>query len=336
MIELSINENPYAPASLVKNALLGLEINRYPHADYDDLKQALTDFLNLQLDASTFIKASQLVFGNGSDELISLAMQSLLEPGDAIVCATPCFSEYIKAAKNARLSFFGVPMTDSLLPCPSALLSTAKAKKAKLMILCRPDNPSGQMLSEADLDWLLSQFDGFIVLDEAYIEFSHSPFETLTKLSQYPKLIILRTFSKAFGLAGLRIGYLLASPETAQIVDSFRHPYNVNIFALAVARALLEAPDQSLATIQKLISERKTLEERLRSLVTFVYPSEANFVLIRDPRANQIYDYLYEAGFRIRRFDQPALQDCLRLSVGRTEENGKLVDLISTCLEGRP
>lgn len=333
MIALSINENPYVPEALVKEALYGLAVNRYPSAQYTDLKQALVRFLNTQLKGVTTLTCEQLVFGNGSDELISLCLQSLLEPGDGVVCATPCFSEYLRAAKNARLNFHGVPMSASLYPSPIELLTEAKAQRAKLLILCRPDNPSGQMLSEVDLDRLLSQFEGYVLLDEAYIEFSYSPFDTLALLASYPRLILMRTFSKAFGLAGLRLGYLLASPEIAQMVNALRHPYNVNVFAVAVAKALLDAPEESLAQIKTLIASRERLSNALRPLVAKVYPSQANFLLIQDPKAKEIYEALLEAGLQVRAFSEPSLDQCLRVSIGLEEDNERLLWVLENAVK---
>lgn len=332
MIQLSINENPYTPEELVKQALLSVEVNRYPDELYRQLKTDLSAFLNTKMpQPASNLKPEQFVFGNGSDELISLCMQSLLKKGDTVICATPCFSEYVKAAENYGLQFCGVPMDASLTIPVDKLLARANEVEAKMLIICSPDNPSGQMLPEASLNKLLAGFEGLILLDEAYVEFSASPFATLGQIERNPRLIILRTFSKAFGLAGLRIGYMIAQPEISAVVDRFRHPYNVNAPAVAVASAILNAPELSLSLIEAILSERRRLEKCLRILVEKVYPSETNFFLIRDSRHQMIYSSLLNAGILVRRFDQPALADCLRLSVGTPGENDLLIGILSEC-----
>lgn len=330
MIQLSINENPFTPEKLVKNALLSVEVNRYPDELYRQLKIDLSTFLNAKTPPHvSSLKPEQFVFGNGSDELISLCMQSLLNPGETVISATPCFSEYVKAAENYGLKFCGVPMDASLTIPVDKLLSRAKEVEAQMLIICSPDNPSGQMLSEASLTKLVAGFDGFILLDEAYIEFSSLPFSTLNQLAHHSRLIILRTFSKAFGLAGLRIGYMIAQPEISAVVDSFRHPYNVNAPAVAVASAILKAPELSLSLIEEILRERGRLEKKLSALVEKVYPSETNFFLIKDSRSQLIYERLLSAGILVRRFDQPALADCLRISVGKPLENDLLIGVLT-------
>lgn len=332
MIQLSINENPFTPEELVRKALLSVEVNRYPDELYRQLKEDLSTFLNDKTAPDTpALTPEQFVFGNGSDELISLCMQSLLRPGDTVISATPCFSEYVKAAENYGLKFCGVPMDSTFIVPIDTLLSKAKETKAQMLIICSPDNPSGQMLPAAGLNKLLTDFDGFILLDEAYIEFSSSPFSTLKQLANCSKLIILRTFSKAFGLAGLRIGYMIARPEISTLVDTFRHPYNVNAPAVAVASAILNAPELSLSFIEEILIERRRLEKRLRALVEKVYPSETNFFLIRDSRSLLIYERLLSAGISVRRFDQKALSDCLRISVGKPMENDFLMAVLTEC-----
>lgn len=327
MIQLSINENPYTPDDLIRTALASVKVNRYPDEAYKGLKADLLTFLSTTVETENALTPDQIVFGNGSDELISLCLQSLLSPGDTVIAPTPCFSEYIKAADSLHLSFVGIPMDQGLMPSVKNLISAAKANQAKMIIICRPDNPSGQLMPLADVLMLLSTFEGYVLLDEAYIEFSEKPFETLALLGECDKLMILRTFSKAFGLAGLRIGYMLASEAISLKVDSLRHPYNVNAPAVAVASAILNNPQISLETIHRINRERERLFLILSELTDSIYPSQANFLLIRDKLAGNLYKALLNDGILVRRFDHPMLFDCLRISIGTETENDRLVSI---------
>lgn len=332
-MRLHVNENPFPPEKAVGETLSQLSINRYPDPGYTQLKAAVIGYLNEQLPESLALSSQQVTFGNGSDELILTAMLSLLTPGDRVISTQPGFSEYQRTAGLLRLNYLAVDADEGLRPQLDLLLQQALAKDARLVILCSPDNPSGQKLSLGSIQMFLEAYEGYVLLDEAYIDFASEPQASLSLLNQYPQLLILRTFSKAWGLAGLRIGYLLGSGPLIQTIEGNRAPYNVNIASEAAVRAVLQAPETYLARMATLQKERQRLSETLRDKVEQLYPSEANFLLLKRASAQAIAQQLQAQGILVRAFSEPRLQDHLRVSLGTPSENDRFLEAFFALLE---
>lgn len=320
---LHLNELPWSPWDLGLDLnLRDIDINRYPDSDYSELKTAIANYYDL--------KKEQVVLGNGSDELILLLLAVFLKAGDDLVTHAPTFSEYQRAAKLLGMNLWQSSIKEDLSTEVNDLLTLAKSKSAKMIILCRPNNPTGEMIPLSDVKRLLSNFDGYVLLDEAYIEFSEEdPRQLVDLLIDYPKAIILRTFSKAFGLAGLRMGYSLSSPELAKALDNERPPYNVNVLSQAITLEALKRPEIFKARMEAAKQERRRVLEALRVLKVDFYPTQTNFILLknRTPLADQ--DALKQLGIQVRVFSEAPLLKAVRFSLGSPEENNRLLNYLA-------
>lgn len=326
MIRLSANELPYKQ-DLSGFNLEALSLNRYPDKDYTALKQQISKrILNESCD-------NTLTLGNGSDELIWLIFATLLKAGEQIITHTPCFSEYDRMAKLCGLKVNFAPATEDLSIDLEALKALGLRSGAKMAVICRPNNPTGEVISKADLINFLNRFPGYVLLDEAYMDFSKS--EDATDLvKEYPNLILLRTLSKAYGLAGLRLGYAISSPSVAKSLNDSRPPYNINAITESVAMRQLDSIDLK-GRIELLVSERQSLESKLRELNVRFCPSEANFLLLtnldqRFQMSGEAFSQkLLSKGIQIRVFSESPLENCARVSIGTPEENQLFIEAVS-------
>lgn len=320
---LHLNELPWSPWSN-PNFSLKLEeiaLNQYPDMAYGLLREKLAQRLGIQ--------SNQITLGNGSDELIFLLLAVFLSPGESVVTHAPTFGEYERAAKllNFKLSY--TPIRSDLSTCARELLELAKENQAKMIILCRPNNPTGELMPLEEVEWLLNHFNGLVLIDEAYIEFTEKESQTLLgKLKFYPKLILLRTFSKAFGLAGLRLGYALASTPLTQRLNDERPPYNVNLISEAIGIEALSHWSFFQERMTAIKAERARILAALDDLKIEYLPTEANFILLRGRNAKADAEELMKMGIGVRIFKEPALSDAMRFSLGRPEDNDRLIDAL--------
>lgn len=325
MIRLNANELPWQPYDPMALPLAQLKLNQYPNAAYSELKNTLAN----QLGCSD----EQLTLGNGSDELIWLIIAVLLRSGDTLVTHAPTFGEYERMAKLSGVNTVYAPLETDWRVELDSLLTIARRQGAKLAVICRPNNPTGELVAAEKLIAFLENFEGYVLLDEAYIEFADAP-ETLPLLNRFPNLMLLRTFSKAYGLAGLRLGYCVASPAIASALNSGRPPYNVNVVTEAIALNALGQQNNFQADWQRMAAAREDLCEGLAALQIAYMPSAANFVLLKDLFARfgkngpALAEVLYEAGYAVRSFNEPWLSDCLRLTVGTPEQNAGLLEVL--------
>jgi histidinol-phosphate aminotransferase len=308
-IFLDANENPFnAP------------YNRYPDPHQRKLKGVIGELKQ--------IDPSSIFLGNGSDEAIDLVFRAFCQPGiDNVVSIDPTYGMYQVAAETNDIAVRKVLLTGEFGLDTDTILE-AVDQHTKIIWLCSPNNPTGNCFKEADIHKLLTSFDGIVVLDEAYIDFAPGK-SLLPKLKQYPNLIILQTFSKAWGMAGIRLGMAFAMPDIIKILSRIKYPYNLNVLTQQKAMELL---GKNRATteewIQLLIEERVKMEKDLMELpfVDIVYPSDANFLLLRTPDAKKIYAYLVEQKIIIRdRSSVTLCAGCLRITIGSPEENKTLI-----------
>ncbi|MBI1885511.1 MAG: histidinol-phosphate transaminase [Chloroflexi bacterium] len=317
IVKLDGNENPYGPASGVQEALA-----RYPYYHiYSDphqreVRQALAEYVG--------VDAGHIVCGNGSDELLDLAGRLFLEAHDAVVTAPPTFGIYAfvaaiygaRVVEVARRPDFGLDLPE---------MTSALRDGSKLLFLASPNNPTGNPLSREELDRLLSG-DAVVVIDEAYAEFADDSFVPL--VPERDNLIVLRTFSKWAGLAGLRFGYGVFPKPVAELMHKIKMPYNVNVAAQAAVLASLGAKGVLMERVCLIVGERARLSEMLSALGWLrPLPSRANFLLceVNGPDAQDVWRRLRQKGIIIRHFDTPELRRFLRISVGRPEDTGRLV-----------
>lgn len=308
---LDANESPYDNG-----------MNRYPDPHQRELKRRIACLKG--------VREGQIFLGNGSDEAIDLAYRIFCTPGrDNAVSIVPTYGMYRVAADINDVELREVPLGDGYALPVDALLAACDGN-TKLLWLCSPNNPTGNAFPEAEIERLVRTFDGMVILDEAYIDFADGP-GFLPRLDEFPNLIILQTFSKAWGMAGVRLGMAFAAEPVAELMARVKYPYNINGPAQATAAERLTfdiAPQ-----VAEIRAERRRVTEALAACeaIDRVYPSDANFVLVRTPAPDRLYDALIEAGVIVRNRSRiPGCEGCLRLTIGRPEENDRLLRTVET------
>jgi len=319
-ILLDANENAFG--SVLTN--LREAYNRYPDPGSNELKKALALFVRTAPD--------RIAAGNGSDEIIELLIKIFAGPGEEIIVCEPTYGMYQAAANAFNIAVKTCLLTDNFQLNLKAI-EQQTSKKTRIIFCCSPNNPTGNLLNENDIKKLCAMFGGPVIVDEAYIEFSKK--ESLAKLgAQFDNLIILRTLSKAWGLAGLRVGYAVADPSVVRYIDRIKLPYNINRVSAGLAIQALSNTEQLRKLCSNIIDERERLAQQLKNLGVSVFPSNANFLLVRCPGARSVVRRLAEeSGIIIRDMsDKPLLADCFRITVGTPKENKKLIQALKNLL----
>ena len=308
---LDANESPYDNG-----------YNRYPDPHQASLKGLVSPLKG--------VDAENIFIGNGSDEAIDLLFRIFCQPGKSnAVSISPSYGMYEVAADINDVEMRKVVLNDDFSLPVDRLLEAADTD-TRLMFICSPNNPTGNAFPRKDIERLVREFRGIVVVDEAYIDFSDEP-GMIPLLSGYPNLVVLQTLSKAWGMAGLRCGLAFASTEIIGYMNRVKYPYNINVATSSIAERLLKEPGPSRI---KVIKEQRTrLAAALASLpfVDRVYPSDANFLLVKVDDANALYDYLISNRIIVRNRDRVALcKGCLRITVGTPEENQRLMEILSS------
>ena len=318
IIKLDANENTYGTPPAVRQALAELDYtHRYPDAEQRDLRAVLSSY--------TGVPADFLLAGNGSDELLSLMSQVLLQPGDSVIVSPPTFSMYAFYARLKNCNVIEVPRQADFSLDVDGIVSAARASSAKMIFIDSPGNPTGIGFPSACFEKLL-MLSSLIVLDEAYIEFSDTS-SRITDVPQYNNLVVLRTFSKWAGLAGFRVGYGAFPKWLGDALWQAKSPYNVTTPAMAAVIAALDDLATLEANIRRIVTEREKLADKLRAVPGLtIFPSETNFLLVRiEPEsgksAAEICDALKEQGILIRLFEKI---NSLRITIGKPEEMEQL------------
>ena len=308
---LDANENPFNEP-----------YNRYP----DPLQRKL----KLKIAAIKNVPAENIFLGNGSDEPIDLLIRAFCEPEtDNIVTIDPSYGMYQVSANINDVAIRKVLLSANFTLDPMAVLHAVDLH-TKLIFLCSPNNPSGNNLSRSAMHHIARHFNGIVVVDEAYIDFSPEN-SLLPDLDRHKNLVVLQTLSKAWGMAGIRLGMAFASPEIIGILNKIKYPYNLNILTQEKALEMLENKVQVENWVATIINERNRVSEELKKLplVKTVYPSDANFVLVSVENATLIYNKLVEKGIIVRDRSKVNLcAGCLRITIGTPEENNLLMDAL--------
>jgi histidinol-phosphate aminotransferase len=278
------------------------------------------------------VKPQQIFLGNGSDEAIDLLIRAFCEPNvDSVLITPPTYGMYAVCADVNAVGIEQLPLTPDfdidLNTFPKTFKSTTK-----ILFLCSPNNPSGNLLSRDKVIEVINRFPGLVVVDEAYIDFTASKSFAL-ELSNYSNLIILQTFSKAWGLAGLRLGMCFASEEIIGILNKIKYPYNVNIFTQEQALKTLAEVDTKNKNVKEIIQQRNILANSLTelSIVKKIYPSDANFLLVQVSNAPYTYEYLMQKGIIVRDRSKVTLCDnCIRITIGTPKENQDLLNALKS------
>lgn len=315
--KLDGNENPYGCSPRVQKALAQYrEFNRYPDPDQREVRKALAGY--------TGARAESIVAGAGSDDLIDIILRLFIEPGDRVINCPPTFGMYPFCTEIAGGVVVKVPRRkDFSLDIPA--ITKAADKKTKVIFIASPNNPTGNQTSEEEIEKLLS-LDLMVVVDEAYVEFSGN--SLTAKVSQYPNLIVLRTFSKWAGIAGLRAGYGVCPENIVPYMIKIKQPYNINLAAHVAILESLKDIDYLQKTVKDMVKERDVLLKGLKQFTWLKpYPSTANFILcaVLDRSAKDVYLGLQKRGVFIRYFETPELKDYIRISVGRPEDTVKVI-----------
>ena len=312
VVYLDANENPFDNG-----------VNRYPDPQQRMLKEVIA--------RGRGVAANQLLLGNGSDEVLDLIFRAFCIPNqDKIIVMPPTYGMYRVLANINCISLDEVPLNDDFQLVTKDILNQISTQ-TKAIFLCSPNNPSGNSFRREDILTLLQSFTGLVLIDEAYIDFSTQK-SLVSDLSSYPNLIITQTLSKAYGLAGIRLGICIASEEIIDILNKIKPPYNINSLTQERAISALEDWDTTQRQITQLIAERKGLFAQLEkiSFVEKVYPSDANFLLVRVDDANKRYAQLIENDIVVRnRSKQVGCENCLRFSVGTPQENQILIETLN-------
>lgn len=311
MIFLDANENPF------ENGL-----NRYPDPQQRSLKTLLAE--------QRQVLEKNILLGNGSDEVLDLIFRAFCEPNqDNVITLPPTYGMYkvlsgINAIENRE-----VPLTPDFEPEISQILERVD-ENSKVIFICSPNNPTGNAFQKKHIEELLNNFNGLVVMDEAYIDFSENK-SWISSLSKHPNLIVTQTLSKAYGMAGIRLGMCYASVEIIEVLNKIKPPYNVN--QLTQYQALKRVLDDTMVQeeVQQILKERKVLISALNQMnfVDKIYPSDSNFVLVKVDDADKRYQELLEAQVVVRnRSNQPLCENTLRFTVGTPEENEKLIAIL--------
>ena len=310
---LDANENPNASS-----------VNRYPDPSQLALKKEIA--------ALRSCVVNQLLIGNGSDEILDLLFRAFCTPNkDNVILMPPTYGMYAVLANINGVGFKEIPLTADFQLKTTEILA-AVDPNTKAIFFCSPNNPSGNLFKSSDITALLNGFDGLVVIDEAYIDFTDEP-SWLSELDNYPNLVVTQTLSKAFGLAGLRLGIAIAQPNIIKLLHNIKPPYNINTLSQQQAIVALSDIDKVNKQIAELLAERSRVAAYLNELdwVKTVFPSDANFLLMRVDDASKRYDALLAQKVVVRiRTTQTNCENTLRISIGTPAENNELMAACNT------
>lgn len=312
-VYLDANESPYNNGT-----------NRYPDPMQAEVKALLAPIKK--------VREEQIFLGNGSDEAIDLVYRIFCRPGvDNVVAPVPTYGMYQVCADINDIEYRAVPLTsDYQLDMDS--MRAAIDQNTKAIWLCSPNNPTGNVFAREDLLWFLDNANAMVIVDEAYIDFSDKG-TMVEMLDKYPNLIVLQTFSKAWGQAAIRLGIAMASAEVISYFNNVKYPYNVNILTQQHAIGVLQNVDKKDRQVAEILAQRDVLRELLLSVpcVKEIYPSDANFLLVKVDDANGIYKSLQEKGIIVRNRHRVTLcANCLRITVGTPTENAEIYNVLKT------
>jgi histidinol-phosphate aminotransferase len=307
-VYLDANENPFNTG-----------YNRYPDPHHRELKKVITGIKG--------VPANQIFLGNGSDEAIDLVIRLFCSENDNILIPSPTYGMYKVSAEINNIKI-RTSLLDENFQLTGSFLSQAD-ERTKVVFLCSPNNPSGNLL---DVQSILATFRGIVVVDEAYIDFTKNT-SLISHIKTYPNLIVLQTFSKAWGLAGLRLGMAFGRPEVISLLNKIKPPYNISSATQKLALDTLQRTSHMKQSVDMIIAERERVASELIKLTTVkkVFPSEANFLLVRIDRAAQVYQKLIYDHIVVRdRSQVKRCEDCLRITIGTREENTQLLNALKT------
>jgi len=305
-IFMDANENPFG------------NLNRYPDPYQKELKAAISKFKR--------ISPEKIFLGNGSDEIIDLCFRVFCNPGvDKVLTFTPTYGMYEVSAGVNDIEVLKVPLNEMFQIDLHNVKPLFADKNLKLIFICSPNNPTGNAMNFADVEYILKNFTGIVVIDEAYIDFSGKP-SFIRLVDNYPNLILMQTFSKAFGLAAVRVGMAFTQPDIIQFFNKLKPPYNISTINQKAALRKLGKFEELRSQVTKIKEEKKRLSANLQKMkiTEKIYPSDANFLLVKVKNANYIYNTLVKENIIVRNRSS-VIDNCLRITVGKKSENDRLI-----------
>ncbi|CAL2085704.1 histidinol-phosphate transaminase [Tenacibaculum sp. 190524A05c] len=306
---LDANENPYG------------NLNRYPDPQQIKIKEKLAKIKNVNTD--------QIFIGNGSDEVIDIAFRIFCEPGvDKALTFSPTYGMYDVSADINNIELIKQPLINDFQINLNQLQPYLDDPLVKMIFICSPNNPTGNTINEEDIEYILANFEGVVIIDEAYIDFS-SKQSFIEKINDYPNLIVSQTFSKAWGLAGVRVGAAYTNKAILDLYNRVKPPYNVSVLNQDAVLDSLNNLSNVEKNIDIILEERSRLKQRLASIkkVNKIYPSDANFLLVNVDDADKTYNYLIDEKVIIRNRNK-VINNCIRITVGTPEENEQLINAL--------
>ncbi len=308
-----------------------LDANENPVGTYNRYPDPLQSALKAKLSAWKGAVPENIFIGNGSDEVIDLAFRIFCEPHqDKALTFTPTYGMYSVAAQINAVPLISLPLTQDFQIDREALSPWLEQEELKLILLCSPNNPTGNLLRKADVTWILERFRGIVLIDEAYVDFCPQD-SFLSSLDQYPRLIISQTLSKAAGMAGLRLGIAYAHEDIIRYYNKVKAPYNISTANQEAALSLFDTPATLWQQVHQILTEKTRLVNALQALkrVRQVYPSDTNFILVEVDDANLMYEQLRNHNIIVRN-RHAAVSNCLRITVGSPAENEQLITTLNT------
>lgn len=298
-----------------------LKLNLYPDGDSSLLRDEIGKYLN--------VDPNNIVAGNGSSEMIELVMKAFIDKGDIILSFIPTFSMYQIFSQIYSAKFIGINCNENFVQDVDVLIEEAKNIKPKIIFICNPNNPTGYLMNKYEIKKLLNNTDSLVVVDEAYIEFAQG--SMVEYISQYENLIVLRTLSKAFGLAAIRVGYMVSNKHIINIINKVKSPYNLNSISQYVGVKALREKEKMFQYVEEVKKERKYLYNKLKKFPIEVYPSNGNFIFFKS-EVSKLDEKLNEKGILIRSFSKD-LENHYRVTVGNRWENEEFIKSLKEILE---
>ena len=331
-IKINANECNMNLPPMVEDRVMGrlsrVAFNRYPNEQLDDLREQIADNFSLQKE--------NVLIGSGSSEIIEKLFYCFGGTRSRkIVYPQPSFSMYTIYAKAAEAVGVPVDLEEDYRLDVGKFVRAVVENKASLAVICNPNNPTGNVMSLSDIEYIAQNIDCAFLVDEAYVEFHGE--SAASVLKKYPHMIIARTFSKAYGLAAARVGYMLADAKVVERIDKSYMPYHMNVLSLVTADTVYQMRHEYVPRIQMMVAERKRMETELKKLSGFtVYPSATNFILVKYASAGELNEAMEAAGIGLRSFGSaPRLENCLRISMGTREENDAWYKAMKDFIEER-
>jgi len=306
---LDANENPFG------------ELNRYPDPQQKEIKHKLSAIKN--------VETNQIFVGNGSDEVIDLAFRIFCEPGkDKVLTFSPTYGMYDVSANINNIEVIKQPLINDFQISLNQLQPYLDFEEIKIIFICSPNNPTGNSINFEDIEYILENFNGIVILDEAYIDFSAQE-SFIKNINKYNNLIVSQTFSKAWALAGVRVGVAYANKEIIKLYNRIKPPYNVSTLNQDAVLKSLNNIEEVTQNIETILLERTQLKEALSklSIVKNIHPTDANFLLVEVENANKTYQYLIEKKVIVRNRNMQ-VENCIRITIGTKEENEKLIQVL--------